>query len=240
MAPHLTSKEQDMVRQLNGQGKDPQSILSKLNSQRNAKGVARLAVDAVRRCLRGKTHLRGKPEARGKKPVLTKHMVLKLNRVRKNLVKECNGEKRVLWKDVLKKARARRVHSSTVQRSFQREGLDVRSRPCRSKPMRGKEQEKERMEKCRQWRFLQSDCFTDKVDMIIDNKKFEVPTTARAQAYVKKQKVHSQLRTKAEGLKPGFTRPNTKKQRMRAGGYASVCAGISGGKVVFWHCLGPA
>jgi transposase len=237
MAPHLTPQEQDRVVQLKAKGKEPTFILKKINSLRHGRGVHPLAVDAVRRALRGKTHLRARPETRGRKRTFSKHMVKKLNATRKALVKKADGDRQIRWKDVLRSARAKKAHRTTAKRAFDREGLKVAFRTSRMKPMRTKPQEDARMEHCRRWRFLPSGYFNDSVDLIIDNKKFEVPTTDRARAYVKRQKVRGQLRTPQEGLKPGFTRPNTKKQRMHTGGYASVCAGISGGKVVFWHYL---
>ena len=51
------------------------------------------------------------------------------------------------------------------------------------------------------------------------------------------KKVRFNLRTKAEGLKPGFTKPDTKKHRVNTGGKLNVCAAIVGCKVKVWHYL---
>ncbi len=45
------------------------------------------------------------------------------------------------------------------------------------------------------------------------------------------------MRTPAEGLKKEFTKPGRKKNRMNTGAKASVCAGISNGRIVLWHYL---
>lgn len=71
--------------------------------------------------------------------------------------------------------------------------------------------------------------------MIIDNKRWDVPTTKKAQEYLAKQNVRGQLRTPDEGLKPFFVKPCKRKHRMNAGGSVSVCAGISGGRIVLWE-----
>ena len=73
--------------------------------------------------------------------------------------------------------------------------------------------------------------------MIIDNKRFDVPTTERARKYLKKQRVRFHLRTPAEGSLPHLTKPGRKKNRMNTGAFATVCAGISGGRIVLLEYL---
>ena len=60
--------------------------------------------------------------------------------------------------------------------------------------------------------------------MIIDNKKFDIPTTERARQYMKNQRVRFHLRTPAEGIKDEFTKPCRKKNRMSTGARASVAS----------------
>ena len=79
--------------------------------------------------------------------------------------------------------------------------------------------------------------FTKKIDMIIDNKRFDIPTTERARQYLKKQRVRFHLRTAAEGSLPHMTKPGRKKNRMNTGAFATVCAGISNGRIVLWEYL---
>lgn len=238
MVKHLTPAERDQVRQLGAKGLEAKKIQTKINARRNIRHVEEIGVDAVLRAMSGKTHLQGRRETRGRKRLFNKRTVLKMNRVRKNLIKEAGGEYEVTWKDILKKARVRRGHRSTAKRAFAREKIPVALRRPREKPQRGPEQEAARMEACRKMRYLPNDYFLNTVDLIMDNKKWEIPTHARARTYVKKTRVRGHLRTPGEGLKSGFTKPNTKKQRMHTGGYASVCAGISHNKVVLWEYLG--
>ena len=98
----------------------------------------------------------------------------------------------------------------------------------------------ERMEVCRRWRYLPSDYFFRKVPLIIDNKRWPVPMTEGARAHLQKLKVRFHLRTRSEGLAPGFTKPNAKKHQRNTGGSVAVCAGICGDRVVLWKYIdGP-
>ena len=71
----------------------------------------------------------------------------------------------------------------------------------------------------------------------MDNKRWEVPTHEMAKRAAKIRKVGFILRTRAEGLKKGFTKPHPKKHKMNPGASVSVVAGISRGRVRVWHYL---
>ena len=110
-------------------------------------------------------------------------------------------------------------------------------RPARERPQREAEHEAERERVCSRWRYLPADYFTDRVDMIIDNKQFKVPTSARGLRYLKSTRIRGHLRTRQEGRKPGFTKPNQKRNKVNPGGTVNVCAAIIGGRVRVWHYL---
>ena len=71
--------------------------------------------------------------------------------------------------------------------TFQREGTAVQPRRTRTKPDRTSLQAKARVEYCEAWNKKPASFFVAKVDMIIDNKKFDIPTTERARNYLQKQ-----------------------------------------------------
>ena len=77
--------------------------------------------------------------------------------------------------------------------------------------------------------------FTDVIDFIMDNKRWQIPTTPEARVFLQKQKMVVQLRTPQEGLEEHFTKPGTKTHRKHLGGYVDVCAGISNGRIVLWE-----
>ena len=184
---------------------------------------------------RGRTYRRSQKETRGRKRTFTREWVQKLDRTRKKLQRAAKGEREVRWEDVRRASRAPKAHRSTLMRAFEREGLSVRARPPRSKPDRTPQQANTRLEYCAAWCKKHESFFTDEVDMIIDNKRFDVPTTERARKYLKKQRVRFHLRTPAEGNLPHLTKPGRKKNRMNTGAFATVCAGISGGRIVLWE-----
>ena len=177
----------------------------------------------------------GAPEQRGRKRALASRGVKALNATRKKLIKKSKGEYEVHWKDVIKKARVTTVHRSTAKRAFDREGIDVEWRRPREKPSRGPEHVKERLEMCRECKNKPVSFFTG-MDVIMDNKRWDFPTTDKARTYVRRLRVRGHLRTPAEGLKPNFTKPNRKKNRMYTAA-VSLCAGIARNKVVLWTYL---
>ena len=160
-----------------------------------------------------------------------------MNRTRKDLVKKARSQYEVRWKDVLRKARVPKAHRTTAKRSFDRLGLKVAWRPCREKPQRTKEQKAERVALCAKWSKLPKAYFADKVDLVIDNKTFAVPTTPKARAYLKQRNVRGHLRTPSEGLREGCAKPGLKRNRMNTGGSVSVCAGIANSRIVTWQYL---
>ena len=236
MAPHLSSEELDDIFRLRHEGKTPSEIHSWLASKREGDGIAAPNLTNVRKALKGQSYRRGQVETRGRKRKLSRRVVLKLDTTRKQLIEKANNEGEVHWGNVLRKARVR-VHASTAARSFEAEGIDVKWRRPREKPQREAEHVEERMEICRRWRFLPRNFFTDRVDLIMDNKLFKVPTHARGLRHMKTTRIRGHLRTRSEGTKKGYTKPNQKRQNVNPGGKLNVCGAIIGGRIRVWHYL---
>ena len=237
MAPHMTPAELDFIHAKDHQGQTPTQIHAMLVSRRARRNVAAPNLTNVRKALKGFTYKRGLKETRGRKIKYSKKWVKALNQQRKALIKKAQNDREVRWRDVVKAARAPKAHRSTVKRAFDREKIDVAARRPREKPQRTKEQLKERVDYCAEWSGKDSKFFVQGLDMIIDNKKFDVPTTERARRYMKQQRVRFHLRTPGEGLQDGFTKPGRKKNKMNTGAVAKVCAGLSNGRVVLWEYL---
>ena len=91
-------------------------------------------------------------------------------------------------------SRVPKADPTTAARAFAREGLHVKARRPREKPQRTKEDEAQRVEWCRKHADLRSSYFTDKIDMIIDNKHWEIPTSERSRKHLNKQRVRFHLR----------------------------------------------
>ena len=111
------------------------------------------------------------------------------------------------WVGVVWQGRDPAVHPTTAVRAFAREGFDAKLRRPREKQQRTAKAKAERTEICGRMRRWPLTKFTDEFDMIIDNKRFDVPTTPEARLYQDKQKVVAQLQTRNEGLRNGFTKP---------------------------------
>jgi transposase len=231
----LSAEELDFV---TGQiGKTPIEVHKALSTKRARKGVPAPNLTNVRKVLKGLTYKRGGVETRGRKLKLSKANVRKMNSVRRVLQKKADGEREVTWENIRKAARAPKVCATTSLRAFRREGITVQARRPREKPQRTKEHAEERVHLCEGLRSKPATWFSEKVDLIIDNKAFDVPTNERARRYMKQQAVRFHLRTPEEGLQPEYTRPSRKKNRFNTGGTAKVCAGVSNCRVVMWEYL---
>ena len=235
MAPHLSPAEQDFALSGLAAGKTAPQIFAMLAKKRVARGVDMVNITVIRRFLKGRTHRRGKVETRGRKRSFTRRNVLAMDTARRRFIKDTRGTRQATWDLVRSKARAPKAHRTTVARAFARERMDVKLRRLREKPQREPEHERERVDICGKMLRWPLRRFTEEIDLIIDNKKFDVPTTPAARAYQAKQNMHSQLRTPSEGLRKDFTKPRTGKQRRNLGGKLNVCAGLSGGRVVLWE-----
>ena len=161
-----------------------------------------------------------------------------MNRKRLELVKKTKGAKQIRWADLQSKARVPVAHRTTAAKAFDREGIDVKLRRSREKPQRTAEHEAERKDICGKIRRYPKNYFSETVDLIHDIKKFDTPTTAAARVHLQKQAVKGQLRTRQEGLKPGFTKPNKQRHQINPGGSVKILAGISGDRVVLWEEVG--
>ena len=239
MARHLDSEELAQLREWLFQKKTPIEIWKLHKKSRKQERKKPLTLEAMRKALKGKTHRGSEVETRGRKRSLSQRAVVALDKKRKELVEKCDGDREVPWEEIIKKARIKKVHPTTAKKALTDAGIAVASRPPREKPERDAEHDEERMEKCRKWRFLPDDYFSDKVDLIIDNKHYDAPTTKAARKWLGKSKVRHQIRTRSEGLKTQYTKPNNKRNRKNLGGSFSVCAGIHRDRVVLWKYLAP-
>ena len=237
MAPHLSCSELDFIQKLDQEGKTPIAIHAALTAKRARAGIAAPHLTKLRKAIKGKTYKRGCKETRGRKQKYSKKWVLALNKTRKELLKQANNNREIRWQDVVKKARAPKGHRTTVKRAFARQGLKVKARKPREKPQRTPAHQEERVQHCSTWGKKPASFYTDKVDMIIDNKVFDLPTSERARQYLAHQRVRFHLRMPSEGLRKECTKPGRKKNNYNTGGKVNVCAGISNGRVVLWEYL---
>ena len=213
-----------------------QDICDALSKRRAAAKVPAPKVWAIRRAMAGATHKRGKVETRGGKLKLTDVQAQRLFDKRSELVVSADGARYVPVDEIVTRARVPHVHRTTAARYLRSFG--VAWRRMREKPPRTGAHEADRKEVCRIWRRKPATFWTDHVDLIIDAKKFPLPGSAAAAKRLRQQMVRGAMRTRQEGLSPGFTRPSLTKHKYNVGGHAHILAGICGDKVVLWEDIG--
>ena len=151
MAKQFSPAERDVARRMAGSRKAPVDIWKKLKEMRAKRRLPAPDLTSVRRLLKCVTHRADAPESRGRKAKLGRAVVLRMNKVRKQITTKADGQCEIHWEDIRKKSRVPAVHPTTVARSFAREEIGVQWRAPRTRPLRGPEHEAERKEACRLW-----------------------------------------------------------------------------------------
>ena len=91
MAPHLTLAELDFIQAQETLGKCP------IDVHRALQGLAAPTMSRFRKALRGVTYKRSRKETRGRKQKLSRQHVLKMDSVRKRLIKKADGQREVRY-----------------------------------------------------------------------------------------------------------------------------------------------
>lgn len=237
MAPHLSNSELDIVTTMNQQGKGTDKILDRIVRGRRRQGVEPPGLQAIQRAVGGETFKRGLQETRGRKRAWSPAHTRKADAARRKLYAKADGEQEIRWKDIISKARVPKVSSTTARRHFKDSGVPIVARHPREKPLRDTEVKEERVVMCKVIVKKPNKYYSHKVDAIWDNKYWEIPRSAAAKKYRNMRQVRFHLRTRSEGLNPGFTKPNNKRNRVNPGASANICAGIIGNRVRIWHYI---
>ena len=237
MGVQLAQSELDNMQQWQTAGKTPVEIHQRLAASRRRRSKSEPDLTTVRRALEGTTFKRSRVETRGRKKVLSSQNLKALDRARVRLIAKVDSEREVHWDDIIRAGRVPTCDATTAAKNMLKAGFNVKSRHPRMKPTRGEIDEQQRKRICNKWRKLPAKYWAKKVDVIMDNKKWPTPRSAKSQKYVKQLKVRWHLRTPQEGIKKGFTKPHPRKHRTNTGGSINVCAGIINCRVRIWHYL---
>ena len=220
MAPHLSASELNFVFAEKGKGLSPTAVHSKLSHRRSKRGVPAPTLGNLRKTLKGTTYKRGKVESRGQKKTLTFQKLRAINATRKKMIKKAGGEEEVTWGDLVRAGRLR-CDPTALAKNMKRVGFDVSARKQREKPLRAATDVANRYRICGKWKSLPASRW-QKLHLIMDNKSFRFPSTVMIRKAERMKKVRFVLRTRKEGLKPGFTKPSgTKHTRMQV--HSSKC-----------------
>jgi hypothetical protein len=237
MGRHLTDSELDQLVAWQAAGVTTPAMHERLAKQRRRTRQEVPDITTVRRALKGTTHKRGRSETRGRKRKLSATTLKKIDVTRDKEYEKVGGEGEIPLDTIRKRARAPEIHRTNVARSLERAGLGVKFRSPRQKPMRAAADEADRKRKCNKYRKLPSSFWQKTVVLYMDNKRWDIPTTAKGKRFLKMKKVRGHWRKRSEGLKKYYTKPNVKKHKVNVGGSVNVCAGIIGGRVRVWHYL---
>jgi len=232
MAPHLSPAELDLIAMAVGEQKAPKEIHALISAKRRARKVDPPKIWAVRRAVKGTTHLRDRAETRGRKPKKTPEVVRRCIRVRKQLVQRAKAEYEVTREMLCKKARVK-VHPCTCSRHMNACGIVWRR--LREKPPLQTKHEEARLDVCRKWKQKPAEYWCENVDLIIDAKKFPIPTNAHAMKRLRSLRVRGVFRAKHEGFDRGMTKPSARKHKFNPGGQVHILAGICNDRVVLWE-----
>ena len=99
MAPRLTPAEFDFIHQEKGKGRNPTQLHRALTRRRARQGVVAPTLPRLRLALRGVSYKRSYKETRGRKAKISRSSVLKMNMVRKRLIKRAQGQREVRWEE---------------------------------------------------------------------------------------------------------------------------------------------
>ena len=237
MGRHLTDSELDQLVGWQAAGVTTPAMHERLAKQRRRTRQEVPDITTVRRALKGTTHKRGRSETRGRKRKLSATTLKKIDVTRDKEYEKVGGEGEIPLDTIRKRARAPEIHRTNVARSLERAGLGVKFRSPRQKPMRAAADEADRKRKCNKYRKLPSSFWQKTVVLYMDNKRWDIPTTAKGKRFLKMKKVRGHWRKRSGGLKKYYTKPNVKKHKVNVGGSVNVCAGIIGGRVRVWHYL---
>ena len=222
------------MRELFAKGKSSGDTWKRITRSRAQQGVGAPTLRAIQRARKAQTYKHGRPETRGRKRALSTRDIDKLDNSRLKLIRKAGGTHEVTIPQVMSDARIK-VHRSTAARALAARGVSWRK--CREKPPRTQCQRDARREVCRLWRRKPSTYWTDTVDIIIDCKRFAIPTSQAARDRMQSQRVRGVLRTRGEGLANGFTKPNVRKHKFNPGGYVHILAGVCGDKFIVWEVI---
>lgn len=217
---------------------NPLDILAKLNKGRKTRKEPALGANAVYRYLKGGTHKRGATEARGRKKALTNRDLLKLARTRKRLIHNAQNEKRVIWEDVIAATRLptnKKVHKKTVAKRLQQR-FNIKYTPARAKVAISEDDAKKRYKVAKEWAGFPSSFWSTKVHCYWDNKAFPMPLSPTQRTRFRQTRVVGHLRTPAEGVERGFTKPRQKHSFIGVPS-VTVSAAVAKDRVIMWHVV---
>ena len=239
MPMQMTVHEQTLVDKVLRRDKGcPMDGLREINKRRRRSGADELGKWALYRYIKGATHVRGAAERRGRKRVLEKVEVNKLEQARKRLLKAADGTTRVTYADIHAEAGLQDTCGQRVVADALR-AKGVRFRAPRRKVCISQEDAKERLRVGKIWVKRPASFWAKHVHAYVDNKAFPLPLTPAQRKRYQRTRVTGHLRTPAEGVTRGCTKPREKHSFLGLPS-VTITAAVAKDKIILWHVVGKS
>jgi hypothetical protein len=239
MVKHLTASEKDLID--NTVGKKKQGVteaLAAVNRKRIRCGQDEVTRTPVYRYVSGMTHKRSAMEKRGRKKVLSKKDMKKLDKVRRRLIKDADGDERITYVDVIAKAGlGGKCGQRTAENALRSTGVGFK--PPRRKIGLTDEDAKKRLDVGKKWIKRPKGFWTEKVHAYYDCKTFPAPLNPKQRKRYKQTLITGHLRKASEGTEQGFTRPRTEHCWLGCPS-VTIAAAVAKDKVIMWHVVGKS
>ena len=200
MGKHFSATELDNMQKWKSEPMTPSQIHARLMRDRKRRKQQGPDLTTVWRFLKGKSHKRSAVETGVRKRSLSDANLNAMDRARKLLIKKADGDREVIWGEVISKSRVLTVDPSTAAKHM-KDKFGVTARPPRLKPARSKLDEADRKDKCSRLRKRTLKYWLHGVHLYMDNSKWAFPQSVKAKRFAKKLRVRGHLRTRAEGVK---------------------------------------
>lgn len=204
-----------------------------VSAARASRGDGAVHQTTVYRFLRGETHGVGVPETRGRKPILVEADILRMDGARRRLIERAAGNYRVTYAMIMRAAGIRHCCARVAQDALRARG--IRYRVPRAKVQISSADAAKRLAVAKAWA-KRPQKYWDTSVAFVDNKAFPMPLTPSQRERRRQTLVTGHLRTAAEGVDQGFTKPRQKHSWLGLPS-VTITAAVAKGRIILWHAL---
>ena len=151
MGAHFASDELDIIQKLKSEKATPVDILARLVKDRKRRRQKGPVLTTVRRFLKGDTFKRSGVETRGRKRLWSAVNLATMDRKRDALIAKADGDRKVMWDEVIRKSRVPKGDASTAAKRV-KDTFGIQRRIPRLKPFRNDIDKAERKRICNKLR----------------------------------------------------------------------------------------
>lgn len=192
---------------------------------RSASTISRLVIKKLKR------------QPQGRKPLLSTHLVDKLEAKLESLIQKADSKREVTVATLKRSARCQAGTRTILRRLHERK---ISFRPLREKPVLTDQDISDRHAFAKKFAGKTPSWWNSSLHLIIDVKHFRVLPHGDARKYAAQERTRGTYRKKGQGLSKGHTKPVTKTKFNPGATGIKVLAGVGKGRVLVWEYLdGP-